>query len=284
MNRHSIKLIGSALLIVAFCGLRCEGEGDLMSEVDRQAQLPHLVHVHAHNDYEHTHPLFDALSHGFPSVEADIHLVDGQLLVAHDRSQVNPTRTLQSLYLDPLRARARKFGGRIYPKGDPTFYLLIDTKTDTNAPYAVLRRVLDQYADILTAFGPGGVKQKAITVVLTGNRPREMLAQQSARLAGLDGVLGDLDAPDPHGLLLWISDNWRNFFTWRAASPIPAGEKARLREFVEKAHARNLKIRFWNAPDTPVFWREIREDGVDLINTDDLAGAEIFLRQQSPGD
>jgi hypothetical protein len=45
-----------------------------------------LVNAHAHNDYEHDRPLFDALDHGFCSVEADIHLVDGQLLVAHNLS------------------------------------------------------------------------------------------------------------------------------------------------------------------------------------------------------
>jgi hypothetical protein len=281
MNRLRVRL---ALLVVPFCWLLCLRAADLMSEVERQAQLPHLVHVHAHNDYEHAHPLFDALSHGFPSVEADIHLVDGQLLVAHDRDQVDPARTLQSLYLDPLRERARRFGGRIYPKGDPTFYLLIDTKSDTNATYAVLRRVLDQYAEILTSFGPDGVKQKAITVVLTGNRPREVLAQQSARLAGLDGVLSDLDAADPTGLFLWISDNWRAYFTWRASGPFPPQEKARVIEIAKKAHARNLKVRFWNAPDTPAFWREIRAAGVDLINTDDLSGAETFLRQQPAGN
>ena len=55
-----------------------------------QAQPKPLTNVHAHNDYVHTHPLFDALDHGFCSVEADIHLVEDQLLVAHTRSQVKP--------------------------------------------------------------------------------------------------------------------------------------------------------------------------------------------------
>ena len=36
-----------------------------------------------------THPLFDALEQGFCSVEADIHLVDGKLLVAHDLKDVD---------------------------------------------------------------------------------------------------------------------------------------------------------------------------------------------------
>src|ERR1035438_747298 len=44
-----------------------------------------LVHVHAHNDYEHKRPLFDALDHGFCSVEADIYRVAGQGLLAPQR-------------------------------------------------------------------------------------------------------------------------------------------------------------------------------------------------------
>ena len=83
-----------------------------------------LVRAHAHNDYEHTRPLLDALDHGFASVEADIHLVDGQLLVAHDRKSVKPERTLEALYLDPLRERVRKNGGRVY-RGGPTITLQI---------------------------------------------------------------------------------------------------------------------------------------------------------------
>src|SRR2546430_17530750 len=76
-----------------------------------------LTRVHAHNDYEHKRPLFDALDHGFCSIEADIYLVDGQLLVAHMRSQVKPERTLEKLYLDPLREQVKQNGGRGYAAG-----------------------------------------------------------------------------------------------------------------------------------------------------------------------
>src|SRR5438270_1525514 len=72
-----------------------------------------LVHVHAHNDYVHARPLLDALDHGFCSVEADIHLIGQTLLVAHDVDSVRADRTLQSLYLEPLRQRAKANGGRV---------------------------------------------------------------------------------------------------------------------------------------------------------------------------
>ena len=63
-------------------------------------QLPvPLPQAHAHNDYHHPRPLLDALDHGFCGVEADIFLVDGELLVGHDRTELKPERTLESLYL-----------------------------------------------------------------------------------------------------------------------------------------------------------------------------------------
>src|SRR5438552_1521932 len=70
-----------------------------------------LIHTHAHNDYLHKRPLLDALENGFCSVEADIHLVGGKLLVAHERQATSPERTLEALYLDPLRERVKRNGG-----------------------------------------------------------------------------------------------------------------------------------------------------------------------------
>ncbi len=61
-----------------------------------------LIQAHAHNDYHHPRPLLDALDHGFCSVEADVFLVDGQLLVGHTTLELKPQRTLQALYLDPI--------------------------------------------------------------------------------------------------------------------------------------------------------------------------------------
>ncbi len=77
-----------------------------------------LPKAHAHNDYEHDRPLYDALDHGFTSVEADIHLVDGQLYVAHDSDEITPNRTLRSLYLEPLKRRIIQNAGRVYPNPD----------------------------------------------------------------------------------------------------------------------------------------------------------------------
>src|SRR5260221_5471082 len=91
-------------------------------------------HAHAHNDYEHDHPLFDALRYGFTSVEADIYLVDGKLLVSHTRP-IFKARTLEQLYLSPLDSMIRANQGKVYPGYNGPFYLMIDLKSDGQATY-----------------------------------------------------------------------------------------------------------------------------------------------------
>lgn len=238
-----------------------------------------LLRVHAHNDYEHKRPLLDALDHGFCSVEADIYLVDGQLLVAHMRNQVKPERTLRSLYLEPLRERVKKNGGRVYP-GGPEVVLLIDIKTDWKTTYPVLRDTLKDYSEMLTVFRGNNTETNAIRAIITGNRSRTMFEGESVRYAGLDGDLDDLDSNVPASLIPWISSNWPRTFHWRGSGPIPEVEKRKLKEIVEKAHEQGRRVRFWGAPDFPAFWRELLAEDVDLINTDDLEGAQKFLLQQ----
>ncbi|HEY5912710.1 MAG TPA: phosphatidylinositol-specific phospholipase C/glycerophosphodiester phosphodiesterase family protein [Verrucomicrobiae bacterium] len=238
-----------------------------------------LLHAHSHNDYLRPRPLFDALDHGFCSVEADIYLVDGRLLVAHDRSKVQAQRTLETLYLDPLAERFHQNNGRIFPDG-PEFTLLIDLKTDWAAIYPVLRSTLTNYTAMLTTYAAGATRSNAVSVILSGNRSREMFHGERVRFAALDGELADLDSTEPRALIPWISGYWYRTFKWRGIGDMPVEEMTRLKDIVVRAHQQGRTVRFWGAPDKPPFWRVAREAGVDLINTDDLAGLETFLRRQ----
>src|SRR5262249_16191592 len=109
------------------------------------------------------------------------------------------------------------------------------------------------------------------------NRAPEMLAKQKVRYAGLDGRLADLDSRVPAHQMPWISDRWTAHFHWQGEGPMPAGERAKLHQLVQKAHQQGRLIRFWDTPELPAFWRELRAAGVDLINTDKLAQVQRFL-------
>ncbi|MEW2487249.1 phosphatidylinositol-specific phospholipase C/glycerophosphodiester phosphodiesterase family protein [Streptomyces sp. NPDC048411] len=243
-----------------------------------------LRRAHAHNDYLHTRPLHDALSHGFTSVEADIFLVDGELLVAHEASDLDPARTLASLYLDPLLARVRANHGAVYPGHRDPVQLLIDIKTDGAAAYLELDRQLQRYRGMLTSYHDGRVRAGAVTPVISGDRAaRVPMETQRTRLAFYDGRLDDIGTAATASFIPLISSNWTQSFSWLGTGAFPAAERDRLRALVTAAHREGRRVRFWATPDVAgperdAVWSELLAAGVDHLNTDDLAGLELFLR------
>jgi hypothetical protein len=244
-----------------------------------EAAVVPLPRGHSHNDYHRERPLLDALDHGLCSVEADIYLVDGALLVAHDRKDLRPEKTLQALYLDPLRARAQANGGRVFP-GGPSITLLIDIKDDGRTTYARLRDVLGEYKDILTSFTNDSTTEGAVTVIISGSCPTEMILAESPRLAAIDGRPGDLEAnPNPHTHPL-ISESWLSLFDWKGSGPFPEDQAAKLKAMVEKAHANGQRVRFWGLPLKGEVNNVLYDMGVDLLNTDFPAKLQAFLLEK----
>ena len=85
--------------------------------------------AHAHNDYMHERPLFDALDNGFRSIEADVFAIGDSLYVAHNRRDIKPGRTLRALYLEPLMQCMSEGRLAIYDSVSPLI-LLVDIKDD----------------------------------------------------------------------------------------------------------------------------------------------------------
>ena len=247
-----------------------------------QDSAPTLARAHAHNDYEHARPLADALDRGFASVEADIYLVNGELLVAHDRDSVRAGRTLERLYLDPLRARARHQGGHVRADGAPLL-LLIDVKSDSQATWAALHAVLARYADLLTTFRGDSIVAGPVLAVVSGNRAIGTMRAMPVRWAAVDGRLADLgrgSAGAPPSLIPLVSDTWERITKWKGDGAVPDSVPAALARAVSRAHAEGRRIRFWATPDRPVVWRLLADAGVDLIGADDLDALRAFLLRE----
>ena len=243
------------------------------------ATIVPLERAHSHNDYTRTRPLLDALDVGFCSIEADIYLVDGELLVAHDLKAVRPERTLRAMYLDPLQERVKKNGGRVYP-GGPGVTLLIDIKDNAATTYARLREVLQEYADMLTSFTPDSTKPGAVTVIISGNSPRDIMAAEPARLAAADGRRADIDGSTPPSLVPLVSMDWGSVFKWKGKGEMPADEATLLHDMVAKAHEKGRRIRFWALPTPAVSWPLLYDAGVDLLNADNLPALQKLLLER----
>jgi hypothetical protein len=280
MNTPSSRVM-SFVLFAVLASLALLGPA---SAEDHAGRVGALARAHAHNDYEHDAPLFDALGQGFTSVEADVWLVDGKLLVAHDLEQVKAERTLEALYLEPLRALVQANDGRVHPGFEHSLQLLIDLKSDGAETYRALHDVLAQYSDILSVFSYRHVQENAVTAVISGNRPLELIARQRVRYAAYDGRWSDAGTDADAAFIPLVSDNWTKQFKWDGVGAIPEDEAQKLHDFVAAVHEQGRRVRFWATPDDPerrqAVWSELVEAGVDYINTDDLAGLSAFLQEQ----
>lgn len=258
------------LVLAAFaCGATIARAQSVPSPLDR---------AHAHNDYEHARPLHDALERGFGSVEVDIWLVNGTLLVAHDRDSVRTDRTLEGLYLAPLRAHITARGGQVHAVRPP-LTLLIDIKSHADSTWAVLAPLLARYDDVLTSWRGDTMTVRPVVAVLSGQRPIATVRTQRERWAALDGRLDDLTVRRraPPAVMPLVSDDWEKITTWRGVGTMPRAVRRRVTQAVSRAHAQGRRLRFWNTPDTPAVWQLLVECGVDLIGSDDLEGLRAFL-------
>lgn len=251
----------------------------LLAACQAPSTLPAPHRGHSHNDYLHDRALLEALDEGFHSAEADVFLVDGELRIGHERALLRQG-TLQSLYLEPLRRRAAANGGRVFANGE-TFTLLVDIKDDGRAVYGRLREILTEYREMLTVFRNDGATPGAVTVILSGDRPRAQVEAEPERLCAIDGRPRDLDADPSPFLVPWISDAWSNHFG-RGTEELDEVQRRHLDSLVARTHAQGRRLRFWGAPDREAVWALQQAAGVDLINTDRLAAFATWARTTAP--
>lgn len=223
--------------------------------------------AHAHNDYEHARPLFDAMNNGFRSVEVDIHLIEGRLFVAHGRPKVSEGRTLETLYLNPIDSMAALEAGR---KFIDSITLLVDIKTD---PIATLKKLLEVLRGYPNLFSTGMVR-----VILSGNRDYELILK-SGNVA-IDGRPDDLGKGYTADKMPMISDQYRHWMHWNGKGKAKSSDLEKVRALAQRAHAEKKKLRLWAIPDNELVWGALLDAGVDLINTDRLEALNIFLTKR----
>lgn len=231
--------------------------------------------AHAHNDYEHERPLLDALENHFYSVEADVWLNEGEILVAHDWGDFKGT--LKELYLDPLQQRITK-QGYIHNDGE-TFYLWIDLKDDRPETLEVLQQLFNQYP-MLTQFNQNTPKQNPLHVILTGNArlKRQYVEGFAPRLASRDSNGFGEEDPDATPEWTWYALSWDSFIEQDDDdSTVTPDEINRLKELTNAIHAKGKKVRYYSCPDKPAYWQAAIDANVDLINTDHLKELNEFL-------
>ena len=237
------------------------------------------IHYNAfsHNDYWRTRPLRDALDLGFNCVEADLWNIDGELYVSHEKPEARAEISFRQLYLEPLIARAKANGGKIYPDSNRPFYLMLDFKEKGESIYALLKKEMEPYKEYFCRVEDGEYKEGPILLFISGDRPMQTLPQEKTRAAFLDGKISELGKGIPTSLMPVVSDNYADFFTWKGKGEMSQDERKKMRDIIRRVHAEGKLFRWWGAPDTEQFKRFFLGEGVDLLGADDLNGLARIL-------
>lgn len=230
--------------------------------------------IHAHNDYEKPRPFWNAWEQRADYIEADVYLRDGKLLVAHAPNEINPARTLDSLYIGPISQLFLKHTDRPGPDHRYTFSLVIDAKDDAAT---VLPALIVTIEKNIVAFNRPA-NPLAVQVIVSGNRPRVETYLDYPLFIYFDGRPNEVYDDETIKRVALISDSFRSYSRWDGTGDLPDADREKLKRIIKRAHNYNKPIRFWAIPDTENAWKQLRKLGVDIINTDNVAGAVQALR------
>lgn len=231
-----------------------------------------MGNAHSHNDYEQARPFFTAYEAGFGSMEADVYLIGDQLLVAHSEAEQNPARTLEKMYLYPLRDSVRQNQGFPYKGSHRKLQLLIELKSENSVVE------LDTITARLKAI-PEIAENHAVTVVFTGNVPGEADMAKMPGFIHFDGVPYKTYDPAAAKKIVMFSDDLHRYTSWDGTGEISGKDYKALKALVDRFHKQGKKFRFWNAPDSPEAWALFEKLGVDYINTDKIDELAAFLHK-----
>ena len=230
-----------------------------------------IANAHSHNDYLNPAPFHSAYKNGFASIEADIFPVNGKLVVAHSKKEINTENTLGKLYLDPLNREL---------SSDPArrIKLLVDIKENYNESLDLLLQELVPLMPLLSS--PGVIKP--LTILITGTRPPPSEYTNYPVYILFDDDLKLVHKPDEWDRVGQVSLSFTRFSAWKGEGEGEPDKEdiKKLKHTIDSVHKAGKTIRFWAAPDNVASWRVQKKLGVDLIGTDRIDELGMFLRNQ----
>lgn len=237
-----------------------------------QAQVKRYTtaNAHSHNDYLNDMPFYRAFKNGFGSIEADIFPVKGILNVAHRKSEIQPGRTLKSLYLNPLLNELASDSSR-------RLKLLVDIKED----YKIALQLLIQELQPLKQYLSSPQVPNRLTILISGQRPPPAEYKNYPDYILFDDDLKLYHTPEEWNRVGLVSLPFVKLSSWKGEGSIRNKDKSSLRHTIDSVHAAGKQIRFWASPDTKTSWMQQMKMRVDLIGTDKIDELANFLRSRS---
>lgn len=203
------------------------------------------VNVWSHNDYDQSIPLYNAFNQEVGFIEADVYLLQGQLLVSHELKDVNPRRTLSSMYLKPLDSLLKRNDKYV----DYTLTLSVDLKTEGRVAIPVLISILNEFPDL--------IHHPHFKIMVSGEMPKPETWSSIPDYIYFDG----------RPSIMYTPEQWKRV-NLVSTSFLGLSDERKMDSLIATIHQIQKPIRFWAIPDNPKGWQHMMDHQVDILNTD----------------
>lgn len=226
------------------------------------AERPMLIH--SHNDYCRRAPFWQAYAQQVYSIEADVFLHNGQLLVGHDVEDLSPELTFEGMYVEPLVTLYKRNGGRAWKDSDEPIQLMVELKSETEPTLRAVTALLDRYPEVFDTT----VNPDAVRIAVTGRVPAPEEFGNYPAYVLFDGEWDRNYTPAQLERVALVSANFQDYSQWNGKGSIIPVELAKIEQIIDRAHAWGKPVRFWGAPEGTTVYYTFYDLGIDYLNTD----------------
>lgn len=230
-----------------------------------------VTSIFAHNDYDQALPFYAAYNYRVGYIEVDIFLQEDRLLVAHHFMDLNVSRNLEQMYLNPLDSVVRVHDGRIYPGSDQRLTLSIDLKTNGVATLNKLVNLLGRYPEL--------IRSPYFTIIISGSVPDPALWDHYPSYIHFDGRPGIPYTESQWSRIELVSIGFRTYSNWSGVGNITESDDHKIKALIKTVHAHHKKLRFWATPDLENIWNYLMVRQVDVIGTDTVKALYDYLHR-----
>jgi alkaline phosphatase len=229
--------------------------------------------IFAHNDYVQPVPFYKAHSLQVGFMEADVFLVGNELMVAHHSFEIRAGKTLQSLYLKPLKKEIDKNKGSVYKNSTQSLTLMIDLKTEGVSTLSTLVSILKSFPELTGC--------RTLQIMISGNVPDPQTWNEYPSFIFFDGRLHITYSADQLKRVSMISTSFRDHCSWDGSGKLPDEDQVKIKSMMRVVHKKGKPIRFWATPDFERAWAELMKLKLDVIVTDNVTGLADFLKNNN---
>lgn len=240
-----------------------------------QPKIYSMQNAHAHNDYLHEKPFFEAYSLQYGMIEADIFRQNNELMVAHERKSIKLENTLMTLYINPLLAKLKENDGKAYADGK-RLRLLIDIKEEGDKVLRLLEKQLKPNRHLFDTEN----NSNAVQIIISGDMPKSEDFNNYDSIFNFDGRPKMEYSKQSFQRIALVSTSILDFVKWNKAGIYSEKETLNLRSFVDSVHHVGKMVRFWATPNTLTSFQTLTDLGVDFIGSDDLMLLTEFIKNK----